>query len=396
MKGLFFIALFLLIPFASSLSLDLNITLKQQETFVIKLPIQIQNSISQEQVILKRINVEVPFEHGIKRFDGDYYVYGIAPSNEANYTLIIKGAEIISQGTSKIEDIEISIFTNQESTDYNVRPALFEGSSQADIIITSFLNNNLEIQSTLPGKSNIIISPGENSISFQFSNFPQGLNKLKIGTYDIFVYSNSPSSADRYERIKFLPRKIYGTYLISDRTPIKFRITNFGESLTDVSFNYNDELFTIKPAKIGIEQDGSLEIEIEPKSRDKAITDTIFFELGNETYELPVEILFTENQSQVSNSLSSSTKGYYCAELSGISCSADKVCSTDTIESLDESKCCTGLCEVKTDSSYSWLGYVIGTIVLLGLLWIIFRYYKTNKTNSSFSSKVAKAEKDLT
>ncbi len=383
-------------PFASSLSLDLNITLKQQETFVIKLPIQIQNSISQEQVILKRINVEVPFEHGIKRFNGDYYVYGLAPSNEANYTLIIKDAQVVQQGTQEISDIEIPIFTTSENADYNVRPALFEGSTQASIIINSFANANTEIQTSIPNHQNIILSPGENSISFQFSNFPQGLNKLKVGTYDIFVYSNSESSTDRYERIKFLPRKIYGTYLISDRTPIKFRITNFGESLTDVSFNYNDELFTIKPAKIGIEENGSLEIEIEPKSRDKAIIDTISFELGNETYELPIEILFTENQSQVSSpDLISNTKGYYCAELSGISCSADKVCSTDTIESLDESKCCISVCEPKTESSYSWLGYVIGTIVLLGLLWIIFRYYKTNKSSSAFSSKVSKAEKDL-
>lgn len=392
-----FLAL-LLLPFSTALSLDLNITVHPSETFVIKLPVHVYNTITHQQVVLKRINVEVPFEHDVKRFNEDYYVYGIAPQNSSNYTLFIDNIEISTNGVRSEEDLEIPIYVAGEKVAYNIRPAIAEGSGTVDFIINSLADNSFSIETTLPGKESLLLRPGENELIVSFSTLSQGLNKHTVGMYDVLLYSTAAQEPVREQsRILFYPRRVVGTLFVSDKNPVYFRITNTGDKLQDVSFNYDAKLFTIKPARIeNLEPNQSLNATIEFKSRDAEINDNIFLTIDNETYDLPVEIKFTENSSQVilPNALSS-VKGYYCSELGGKACSPDQTCSVSVTETLDIVSCCTGVCESPNTRSYAWVGYVLGSLVLIILLYVGLRYFKTKTPGASFSKRLASAEKSF-
>lgn len=385
MKWLMLIALFLLPLVSATTTLDLNITTAPSETFVIKLPIAIQNSIQDSQVILKRINVETPFEHAILRFDGDYYVYGIAPTTQANYTLIIKDAQITSEGQPKVDDLNFPITVEGDRVPYNLHPALVQGSDEATFVVTSFLDHEQSITTTIPRKSDVMLSPGENTLTLAFADLDKGLNELEIGMYTAFAYSTSTETTPTsYERIRFFPRRIDATVLRSESSRFTLRVTNFGPALENIKLQYNDSYFKLKPSTISsLDANASIDLEITPQDYPNTINDRITLTADNSSYEIPVVVRFTDNSSEVSLPTStSSAQGFYCAELGGQVCLSTQQCSTSPVASLDVSQCCVGVCQAPTEKSYAWVGYIVGSIVLIVMIYVAFRYFKLKKPSA--------------
>ena len=130
------------------------------------------------------------------------------------------------------------------------------------------------------------------------------------------------------------------------------------------------------------------------------VNELIYVKSGDWKIDLPVNISLTENEHEVTTTYLeegfTESSLYYCSELNGIQCSAGEICSGEISISL-EGACCIGGCKKESsDFGFSWIGYLIGGIVIIILLivWVKYKKVKVNK-NEVMSRRISSAEKNL-
>jgi len=76
---------------------------------------------------------------------------------------------------------------------------------------------------------------------------------------------------------------------------------------------------------------------------------------------------------------------YPCAELAGKICASEEVCSGSE-QNSQEGICCIGECGKASNSGeggYAWLGYLLGGICVLVLIFIFLKYRKVPKKETN-------------
>lgn len=369
--------LLLLLPLSSALTLDINESIVPRSSFIIELPLRINSPVSESDVVLKRANVEVPFDKVVRKIDGTVYIAGVAPSQERNYTIHIDNVEVISDGAPSEEDLEVNFQVAGPPAAFNFRPGIVTTSSVSEITFNSFLNQLEEIDTTIPSSPILEIEPGENNLEIDFSSLTNGLNRVSLGGYKMLVFLTKNETRKEFY---ISPRTISARLFRSSPEHLVFRVANrYDYEIKDVNINYDKKLFKIDPEKVSSLKPGdSAEFTIKIVDTSRPIEDKILIALLNESYDIPVIIDFTDNRSSVI-SPGSSQQGYYCSELSGLQCSPSETCSVPLVSTLDISSCCTGKCQAPESASYRWVGYVLGGIVIIILIYVAFKYIRSKK-----------------
>lgn len=385
-KTLLFI-LIILIPYVSAITTDVKEAYNPGETLITEISGNILGPIEKENIELKRKNVQVPIDYDLKKIDDKYFLYVILPSQENNYTLFIREIATMLNGQAQTIDHNESIIVQGNLTSYSVRPGFFIGyDPEFDI----FLNKDFAetITSDFPEENQIVLSPGNNAIKISSAGAEPGFRIINLGMYSIPILITDPGeTGGQRPEITFFPVTIDRVILMDESPGYTFTITNNGpEILEDLFFDFDEELFILDPIQVSsIDPEESLEVSISLKNTNQPIDDIISLVYQDFSYDFPVVIEYTENQNEVTISNDTGTGAgrpkFFCSELGGTLCAAGEVCSGETLSSLDSPSCCTGLCTIPDETtSYAWVGWLIGIIVLIILIIIAGRYMKTKRS----------------
>ncbi len=396
MKKSGLILLFLLIPFVSAISTDMKETYQPGETMIIEITGNILSPIAPEDIELKRNNVQVPFVYDVKRLADKYFLYGILPQNENNYTLYIHDLSTTENGATEEIDFNQSFQIAGNLTAYSINPGFISAEDEAEAEFKIFLNRDVpeEITIDLPSEWTFVLQPGENTITIPLGEIPGGLNFINIGTYRVPVLVENSREVDSTDigYIAFYPRNIQRTVLKGDAVSYPFRITNEGDEDREITIEYDDDIFRIQPETPKIIPAGEdAEFTLEVIHGDVDIDKIITVNSGDEAYEFEVDITYTENESDIINpSLNNSgNSGYYCSELGGNVCAGEESCNGEVLPSIDAPSCCIGTCVQAEKTSYSWIGYLIAAVVLIILVVVGGRYMKTRNNKVNPLSKIS-------
>jgi hypothetical protein len=393
MKLKILILIILIIPNVLAISTDLKQTYQPQETIIIKLTGNIRSPISNQDIELRRNHILVPFEYNIKKISGDYYLWGISPLNKNNYTLHINDVQTTFAGSPITEDFKQNFTVQGDLSLYSLKPGFFIKSigEPLDFTITLNSDQDQEIESDFPFQQIFNLSPGVNQISLQTINSSPGFRTIQFGIFSIPVLlidnSNPPPQSSM---LSFFPTIIQSKILIGESQIYPIRILNEDStSATNIQLNFNTNIFEITPSTIPeIQPNSSFEFNVTLKTQDQDVFEIISFSHNNNLTEIQLNITYTQNLNETGTPyLENVTQsGYFCSELSGDFCKADETCTTELISAKD-GQCCTGKCQA-TDSktsSLAWIGWILGIVVLIILIWVFIKYKKSksniDKTN---------------
>ena len=93
-----FLLSIILLQLASAISTTIKPVYQPGETMIIEIQGNILEPIKKEDIELKRVNVQVPFEYDFKKIGSKYFLYAILPQSQNNYTLYIKNIATTSNG----------------------------------------------------------------------------------------------------------------------------------------------------------------------------------------------------------------------------------------------------------------------------------------------------------
>jgi len=402
---LFIILLF--IPFTLAISTDMKPVYQPSETLIIEIFGNILSPIMPEDVELKRINVQVPWEYDVKRVGERYFLWGTLPNVQNNYTLIIKDIRTTVSGVPQNIDFSQDFSTFGEIVSYSIKPGfIITQEDEFEITVFSYGDFPEPINVNFPQEHEVILSPGENKLTFSTLSVEPGFIIIQIGIYltPVLILGEEQDNIQDNEIIlpefRFFPKTIESVILFDENPFYPFSIINTGgESIEDLILEYDSEIFIIEPSLQEVIAAGeTLNYTLTLKKQNEPIEEIILLRSGNLLIEFPITVAYTENLEQVQTPYLdenySETQGYYCEELGGKACTAGEVCSTDTLSSLDISSCCLGTCSDATEeTSYAWVGYLIAAVLLVVVVIILGRYIKTRKQHHPLEKTLADVEK---
>ena len=395
---------------ASALSLSLSQSYAQGETIIAELSGSIFGSLSASDVEFTRGHVQVgSFEYDLKRLGDRYFLYAVAPFAPHNYTLIIHNVETLVNGQQVVIDFMQNFTVTNETAPYTLRPGLIIAGQDFDISFTSHAELPQEISLELAGNTTLTLMPGITTREIEIEEFAYGLHSLSLGRYEFQLYSTytppetNDTSSGQPRIIELSPGR-FDHRFIRGKEPhiITFTVRNTAErDLSGFKFTYDDKRFELEPSRLRTLKSNETATFNLTVLSEESISDLFTITVGDEEFELPLELFFDEENATTvigpSSNVSSNGTGFYsCSELNGRVCLTSQQCSGETI-TTKEGACCRGSCiDVKETTSLAWLGYVIGLIVLLILIIIGGRYLKTRsrmKEDNVLHKQIKKLEK---
>ncbi len=396
-----FWAIFLvfLINSVSAISTNLKAEYERGESIIIEIQGSILEPIDSSDVEFLRGHVSVPLEYNLRIISGRYFLWAIAPQNANNYTLVINNVATSSGGKVTRESFRQNFSVNGNLTDYSIKPGFIF--TNQDFTISVQLNEDSQktINTSFPSERDIVLKPEKNDVKFSINSVNgSGFVDIKIGKYTLPAYIISEAKITPFE---INPKRIDGIALSGKAIAYPFQIINLEDKKVDVSIEYQKDLFSIEKDFISLNPKAAVELnisligEIDETIKKQGLNNSIFIKSGSFSAELPIAIIFTEDEGEVETPyLDEYEELVYCPQLGGIVCTAGEVCSGEIRTSLDGA-CCIGSCGNQTDSSYKpWVGYTIAGVLFVVILFIFWRYKKT-KGKSEFGKRVEDAEEKL-
>jgi len=395
-------ALFVL-PNALAITTDLQDDYARSESMIIQITGSILEGINKNQVEFSRGNVLVSLDYDIKKINGNWYVWAIAPSNEGNYTFMLKNIATTELGKPAIITFEQNFSVNKNLISYYIKPGFI--STSEDFQIDVYLNRDepIEISVNYIEEWTEVLNPGKNTIDFSVSEIigKQMIN-IMVGDYSIPAYIDGKGKEETVvlPDVRFKPRRIDRILYVGSEIPnYPFYIINSGNEKIDFELEFDKDLFILDPEidSIVIEPGNLAEFNFKLKEKPKKnINETIYARSGEFEIFLPVQIILTENISEESvpylDENFSETQGYYCSELNGKQCKTDELCGVSEISSLDGS-CCVGTCSVERKRSKTWIGLLIAAIVIIIILLLWLKYKRTKGDKNPLGTRVKELER---
>jgi len=398
-----FSLLIFLISFSSAVSIEMDETYQRGETIIAEIFGNLLRLIEKEDVQLFRKHIQVPIDYDVKRIGERHYFYGIAPLNEENYTLKINNILTNVEGVEMEIDFEQNFSTTSELVSYSLKPgfAIFEKDFEFSLTLNDDLNKEISID--FPESRVEILSPGENKVKINSVENDTGFKLINIGDYKvpIFILESPEEKENSTTNISIFPRRLESILFMGERKVYPIKITNLAESkITDLMISYNEESLNITPQIISlINSNETIEVNLTLKTINETISEVIIFETEDFYEKIEIHIEYTENEGEVTTPYLDenyiASQGYYCSELGGNPCSAGDICSEDTLQTLDINECCLGECSAPGESSFAWIGFIIGLIILIVLVIVGVRYKKSKgqtKSKNPLGNQIIKAK----
>lgn len=393
--------LILLIPGALALSTDMKESYQPGETMISSILGEILEPINLEDVTFVRDgHVEVPFDYDLKKIENTYYIYALMPyielqENESKtYALRIEGVSTTINGRQEVINFEQNFSVVGEVVEYTVKPGFIISSDDFDLQITLNRDISQGISIDFPFEREIFLRPGKNTVRFDLEDVSGGLYMASVGNYKVPVFVNK-EIVEPLPIIGFNPFEIDSRIEIGSEATYSFSIrNNGGERVEDFSVSYNKNAIRISPEFPRYFEPGQeYEFEAVVLEENQEVEELLVIEYGNESYNFPIRVEYVSEPIVLPNGSEIVEVAYYCSELSGKKCSSQQVCSGDSVISRDVKECCLGVCTSTESSGGSWLGWLLGVILVAILVFLGFRYYRTKKKTSGFNEKVNRAEK---
>jgi len=371
---LIFIAI-IAIPFVSSISTTMLPTYQPGETMIIEIQGNILEPIDRTDVVFKRAHVAIAVDYDVKRISNKYYLYAQLPTSKNNYTLYLNDISTTINGQAQTLDYNQTFQVEGNLTEYSINPGFIIANQDFSLTLNSNLDQETTININFPVERAVNLQPGTNTIQFSISSIQEGFYLASIGKYIVPIQITNQQTTSSKTLI-VSPKIIREVLETGNIKSYDITITNSGnEKIIDLYFIYDQEIFSLNKEIIStIEPNKSESLVVTLKKVDNPIIESIIIasgseELGNVSFNLT----FTNNQSEITDS---SNPQYYCSELSGRFCAAAETCSTQIIQALD-GQCCTGICTVEQDSTYSWVLYTLSALVIVVVFIMYMRYRKT-------------------
>jgi hypothetical protein len=400
MKKIIILLLLLTLPTTSAITTTLKDSYLPSETITIEIQGNILSPIEKEDIVLKRLNVQVPIEYDVKRLGDKWFLYLIAPQSENNYTLYINNIETTVNGIPQTLGFQQNFSVVGELVPYTIKPGFL--TEQDDYKLSITLNKDIpeSIQISFPEEHSETLSPGSNTITINAANSEAGLYEVTLGIYTIpiLVENKIPQEElNKEPNLVFIPEEIESVVFIEES--LVYPVTIYNPSQVDIEniiLDFDEELFVIEPNLIPVlHPRESFEFNLSLKKRNQPIEEFIIIEHPEFSAQLPVTVSYTENKEEVSTPYLTETRQLkYCAPPAKV-CSSDEVCSEPTISTIDQPNCCPTECvPAKAKSSTGKIiGYLIAFVVLVILLIVGARYMKSRKIKEDpMKKKIKEAE----
>lgn len=381
--GVFFV---MILSFqVSAISTNLKDSYSAGETAIVKIDGNIIQ-MNKDNFELKREHVVVPVEYDLKKIGENYYLWFISPENINNYSIALKNVET-SQNGNAVKLNYIQNFTiNQNKTDYSIKPGFFSGKEDVLIDIENYGDNSISIPISAPISKDILINPGKNTLQIKASDIPTGVVfPIRIGKYETLVYvpgKETPIVVVEERVLRASPIYISDEIIRGGDLPAyKIEVYNSGNrNLKKVSIDYDKDLFSIEPESFSnIDIGEKIRFNVSIKKADSFNKNIEIF-ADNESVVLPIS-LEIRNKPNLDGVIDITNKSLlYCSELSGTLCKSDDSCSGE-FKNSKEGKCCVGICKLAPAPSSSWIGYLIGVIIVAIILYFIGKYRKMKAVN---------------
>ncbi len=374
MKKLLLFFLLVFIPLSSAISTNMLPVYQPGETMIVEVQGNILSPIDRSDVVFRRAHVAIAVDYDIKRVLDKYYLYAQVPLNPNNYTLFINGISTTLNGQNQMVDFNQTFEVSGNLTDYSINPGLIITNQDFSLTIKSNLDQQTTISSDFPEEMSLTINPGNNPLNFDVSSKSSGFYLATIGKYKVPIQVIKSESSQSDFSISVFPKFVKEVLKLNSLKSYNFSILNNGnQSLTDLYFAYNQEIFSLDKESFSLSVNESINLSVTLKNSSQNFNEIISIASGNDMVaNITFQISFTQNDSQVTNS---SNPEYYCSELGGSFCSATEVCSGQSIQSLD-GLCCVGSCSLEEKSSTNWIIYILAILVLVVIIFIYLRYKK--------------------
>ncbi|MBX4211881.1 hypothetical protein KW787_00285 [Candidatus Pacearchaeota archaeon] len=398
MKKILFVLLILLIPGCFALTFDMKENYAPAETLVVKISGNIVEPINKDQVIFRRGHVAIAPEYDIARIGEDYFVWAVAPSNAGNYTLVLKDVIATEAGNAIKKDWESNFSVSGNIIDYSVNPGFINTKTDFSIRVVLNEDRDKEVPINFPGDGTVILHPGENILKFSISDVKGEIyTNLKIGNYDLPAHIiGKPTRPLSPPLLDVRPAFIESVIYVSKLPVYPVEIINLGESETPFSVSYDTDLFLVSPVQVESLKGGErlvMNVTLK-KTGSEALQRNITVNYGNYSVVLPFNLRFTSNASEASTISYNTTRNYSllrCSEIpGGRICTNVQTCSGTSQNSIDGS-CCLSQC-IEETTSRAWIGYSIGGILILVLIFIFLKYRKVKAPNT-FRDRVLAADR---
>ncbi len=414
MRRIFILGIFLifLLNFVGAIDIGLREEYSKRESAIGEISGVVLGDINSANVFLKKANLEIPFEYGVVKIEGKYYIWIITPAESGNYSLIIEDVLIFADGEQKIVDLKKDFHVGENLSDYNIKPGAINTNKDFEIDSFLFEENEIEIETNIPYSMSLKLRPGQNKIKFYVSEI-EGIKSenMQFGKYQIPAYiigtkkttntsvennqtnssspgqetnqsSGSNDTVSIWKELILAPELIRSKNIRGEPSRFYFTINNPSNISRLVSIGYDPEKIILRANRTFYLGDNeSKKIEFYPRNYSEELNEKITLNGEWGKRELSVEISFTENESEVLTEVlknSSKESLYYCSELGGSECSAEQTCSSEETMSLDGS-CCLDEC-VALEEQGSWTGYIIAGVLIVILIIVFLKYRKTGKT----------------
>ena len=369
-----FLALFLLFPLASTLTSDMKMSYAPEETMIIKFSGEFLEPLTSDQVTFKRGYVDVPFQYDLKKIGNDYYLWALIPQTSQNYTLVLRNIPGVQNGVIVRKDFMQNFSVQGNRSVYTISPGFVH--TQDDFILNVDLHedNPLNVSVDFPDQHSILLRPGKNTLSFSVADrYDPEFRLLHVGMYAVPVYLDINRSKDVKSSgsLTIEPSKIEENILLVNEVNYTLTIVHRDESdISDILWTYDKKIVKIAPEIETLKSKSQqiINITLFPNKNNLSTEILISVAKKNISLAFPITLSIVREPSQANESK------YHCSELSGIVCTANEKCSGKEQDSI-EGLCCLEVCAVLAQSSYKWIGYLLG-IFVLALIYILYRKYK--------------------
>ena len=166
-----------------------------------------------------------------------------------------------------------------------------------------------------------------------------------------------------------------------------------------ITLDYNSDVLKIEPSSFKISGNGTawMNVSFEKSLTTNRTRESVYARAGNESATLLVNVgLEPKIENPAKNASIANASLPYCAQLSGILCASTDTCVGTMIASKEGGICCAGACQEAPKKSSAWIGWLLGAIGVLILVYLGF-VYKNKQTQGKdvFARKVASAEKKM-
>lgn len=418
---------------ASALSSNMHEVYEPRETIIFEILGSVTQAIDTEQIKIKRGNVEIATDLGIKKLDGRYFIWMVAPAESGEVYLVkIEGVHTYFEGQERIIDFVQNFSVEGNLTDYYINPGVIFSSGNFEINVVSNEDIAQRFSVDFPETREIEIKPGINKLKFSTGSVENGLRFLTIGKYSVPAYLIGDGTSDENEiviievpvneeveplevgavvepenaegvaKFSFGSNLIRSVFAEGGALPIlNFEVINDGEKyLETIQWSFNEEYFELVGNSSKIEIGETRDFELRVKNFDVAeIREPIAaYSEGYNSYFLVIveKTIVPGNSSVEYYSEEEGQEFYYCSELGGSICNEEQSCSGAEISGLDGA-CCIGSCESDASGGgASWFGYFLG-VILIGILVFVFFKYRSSKVTerSAIKKRFDLAQKNL-